>query len=159
MRFLGIIITAVIANYYLIIVIVILCVVFVLFRQYYLRMARTIKRIEASRKHLYIHRVLPRKNKRWLETNIASFKFMYTILVDYNIMLYALCMVISITCNCMVGAKFVQPLKKRHPTVAGNFYWGNFGKFGIFDSHLSKIKSIILNHFAHAQWQIITIDK
>lgn len=56
MRFLGIIITAVIANYYLIIVIVILCVVFVLFRQYYLRMARTIKRIEASRRSpLYSH--------------------------------------------------------------------------------------------------------
>ena len=46
-RFFAILITAVIANYYLVIVIFILCIVFLLFRWYYLRMARKIKRIEA----------------------------------------------------------------------------------------------------------------
>jgi ATP-binding cassette subfamily C (CFTR/MRP) protein 4 len=55
-RFFGIMVTAVIANPYVVIVVIILCVVFVFFRWYFVKPARDIKRIEAlSRSPLYSH--------------------------------------------------------------------------------------------------------
>ncbi len=46
-RFLAVLMLAIVANYYLVIVAVILVVIFVIFRWYYLKTARDVKRLEA----------------------------------------------------------------------------------------------------------------